>query len=119
MKGIVAFYPTDDLVKTKSFYEEVLSLPQYMDQGSAVLYDTGYGYLGFCQYPQHRECQHVCISFNMESTQAVDEYYVQLSKKLHCLHAPAWHEHFLVYSFFFQDVNGYTLEVQFIKESSS
>lgn len=116
MKGMVAFYPTKDLIKTRQFYEELLGLPLYMDQRTAIIYDTGYGYLGFCQYEEPRECRHVCISFNQTSPQEVDRRYQELVGRVCIASSPVWHPHYPVYSFFFQDNNGYTLELQYINE---
>lgn len=113
MKGIVAFYPTNDVTATRQFYEDILKLSLFMDQGNAVIYDTGYGYLGFCDYQDQRSCEHVCISFNKESVAAVDYAYEQLPAAIQAT-KPAMHPHFPVYSFFFKDNNGYTLEIQYI-----
>ena len=55
-----------------------------------------------------------CISFNLPSTKDVDTMYEQLQSRpvIGLKGPPAYHPNFPVYSFFFSDPNGYTLEYQ-------
>ena len=78
-------------------------------------FDCGYGYLAFCDYgPDRLMSTGQCISFNLLSLEDVDRMYEALKTRLALgLSAPpAHHPKFPVYSFFFSDPNGYTLEYQ-------
>jgi predicted enzyme related to lactoylglutathione lyase len=49
--GIIPFYGSTDLVKTSHFYESVLGLSLYKDQGACRIYRvTSTGYIGFCTH---------------------------------------------------------------------
>ncbi len=116
--SMVNFYPCINIDETSEFYTNSIGLTLVEDQGKAKIFDTGYGYLGFCQYDDKPLSTSTCISFNMESKENVDNYY----KKFKVLNAnglvePKKHEQFEVYSFFMLDPNGYTLEFQKIKDS--
>ena len=111
----VIFFPCRDIEETKLYYMQVLELPVYKDLGHTVWFDCGYGYLAFVQYePQRPMASGTCISFNLESVEAVDEMYEMLRTRAVCglKEPPAKHPKFPVYSFFLSDPNGYTLEFQ-------
>ena len=49
MTGSVIFLPVKDLARTREFYTQIMGLRLAMVQpGGAEIYDTGYGYWGFC-----------------------------------------------------------------------
>ena len=55
MIGSVVFLPVEDLERTRRFYTQVLGLELTMVQpAGAEIYDTGYGYWGFCAYGDGR-----------------------------------------------------------------
>lgn len=111
----VLFFPCRSIEKTKAYYAGVLGLEVYKDLGKSIWLDCGYGYLGFVEYePQRPMAAGQCISFNLASVQEVDEMYAKmLSMPVIGLRgAPQRHPVFPVYSFFFSDPNGYTLEFQ-------
>lgn len=111
--SLVSFYPCKDIVETTHFYTQILPLKLHVDQGAAKIFDTGYGFLGFCQYEHQQLATYTCISFNVNSKEEVDEYYISLKeKRVKMIHAPMLHQTFDVYSFFFYDPNGYKLEIQ-------
>ncbi len=115
MESLVVFFPCRDMAETRAYYEGVLGFKAYKDLGASVWYDCGAGYIGFVDYgPERAMAQGACISFNLESTGAVDVMYKKL-KKLPVIglkNAPQTHPKFPVYSFFLSDPNGYTLEFQ-------
>ena len=113
MESMVVFYPCKDIEETRSFYMEVLGLKLYNDQGMCKIFDTGYGYLGFCQYAHGGLASHVCISFNCKDTEEVDKMYALFGQEpaYQCT-VPQRHPDFAVYSFFMKDPNGYTVEFQ-------
>lgn len=111
----VVFFPCRDILETKEYYSEILGLPIYKDLGNSVWFDCGYGYVAFVYYgPERAMASGQCISFNLESIDAVDEAYSVLAERgaLGIKNPPAHHKVFPVYSFFFTDPNGYMLECQ-------
>ena len=111
----VIFFPCKDMAETKRYYTEVLELPVYKDLGHTLWLDCGYGYLAFVQYePTRPMASGACISFNLESIEAVDEMYAALHGRAACglQEPPRKHPNFPVYSFFLSDPNGYLLEFQ-------
>jgi len=115
IESSVIFFPCKDIVETKAYYTQVLQLPVYKDLGSTVWFDCGYGYLAFVQYDDGRPmASGACISFNLASVEAVDAMYqtIQTRPVIGLKGAPCYHPRFPVYSFFFSDPNGYTLEYQ-------
>ena len=111
----VIFFPCKDIAETKAYYTQVVQLPVYKDLGSTVWFDCGYGYLAFVEYSDGRPmASGACISFNLESIEAVDAMYAEMQKRpvIGLKGSPAHHPRFPVYSFFFSDPNGYTLEFQ-------
>ncbi len=113
MESMVTFYPCLNIEETTAFYTEIIGLKIYQNQGLCKIFDTGYGYLGFCEYIDHVLATKVCISFNLKDKQAVDQKYKEMKAlNMQGLTKPQKHPQFEVYSFFMQDVNGYTLEFQ-------
>ncbi|MBE5971549.1 MAG: VOC family protein [Lachnoclostridium sp.] len=111
----VIFFPCKDINETKTYYTSVLELPICKDLGNTVWFDCGYGYLAFVQYGPEREmATGQCISFNLPTIEDVDSMYKKLQTRpvIGLKGAPAHHPKFPVYSFFFSDPNGYTLEYQ-------
>ena len=111
----VIFFPCCDLSETIAYYTTVLELSVYKKLESTVWFDTGYGYLAFVQYdPPRPMATGACLSFNLPSIEDVDAMYERIrTRPVIGLQAPpAHHPKFPVYSFFFSDPNGYTLEYQ-------
>lgn len=113
MSKLVVFYPCLDIEDTVAFYREHIGLEVAIDQGKCKIFDTGYGYLGFCEYDDKTLATKTCISFELDSVEEVDVRYekaIAMGEKI--LSKPARHPRFAVYSFFIEDVNGYKLEFQ-------
>ena len=111
----VIFFPCKDIQETIEYYTTVMELPIYKNLGDLVWFDCGRGYLAFVQYGADRPmATGECISFNLPSIEAVDDMYEKLRTRpvIGLKGAPAHHPRFPVYSFFFSDPNGYTLEFQ-------
>ncbi|MBQ1342015.1 MAG: hypothetical protein IIY33_05985, partial [Erysipelotrichaceae bacterium] len=55
----VIFLPVRDIEKTVEFYRDALKLPVHQKQSDKLyIFDTGYGYWGFCDYGDDRNrCQ--------------------------------------------------------------
>lgn len=111
----VIFFPCRDIGATREYYTNVLGLEIYKDLGHTLWLDCGYGYLAFVQYDDGRPmATGACISFNLNSVEAVDDMYekLRLLPVIDMKGAPAHHPRFPVYSFFLSDPNGYLLEFQ-------
>ena len=116
-KSSVIFLPVSNIKETYHFYHEILGLPIDQKQGDSLyIFDTGYGYWGFCQYTDGRKPlsgpQGVCLSFNLENDQAVFLAYEKYKDQCSVYKEPARHPVFPVYSFFLQDPDGYLVEFQ-------
>ncbi len=113
----VIFLPCSDIRKTELFYHDTLGLPIAERQSENLLiFDTGYGYWGFCQYADGRSplsgSKGVCLSLNMDSEASVRKAYEQLKDRCQVIKEPARHPVFPVFSFFLSDPDGYLVEFQ-------
>ena len=121
MRGSVVFLPVGDLSRTRRFYTEALGLSLAMVQaGGAEIFDTGYGYWGFCAYGDGRPAlggpQGVCLSLNCQDRREVDaRWRAALEKGARPVSPPAAHRRFPVYSCFLEDPDGYRVELQVIE----
>ena len=121
IENSVIFLPCSNIEKTTDFYTEVVGLPVVQEQEGLVcrIFDTGYGYLGFCQYDDGRPTlsgsKGVCISFNCHNEADVDSHYKKMLKKgADITSTPKIHERAPVYSFFISDPDEYKVEFQYI-----
>lgn len=113
----VVFLPCGDISKTIHFYHDILGFPIEEKQGeNLAVFDTGYGYWGFCQYADGRALlsgpKGVCLSVNLPDEAAVSEKYERLKDKCSVYKEPAKHPAFPVFSFFLLDPDGYLVEFQ-------
>ena len=118
----IVFLPVSDIQKTIHFYHDILKLPVYQKQGDSLcIFDTGYGYWGFCQYEDAR-CplsgeKGVCLSLNLNNNEEVLQKYEELKDIVNVYKKPAMHPTFPVYSFFIFDPDHYLIEFQKISEN--
>lgn len=113
----VIFLPCTDIRKTESFYHDAIGLAiEERQSDNLVIFDTGYGYWGFCQYADERKPlsgpKGVCLSLNLESEEAVRQTYEKLKDCCTVYKEPMKHPQFPVYSFFVLDPDGYLVEFQ-------
>ena len=113
----VVFLPCSDIRRTERFYSGILGFPVAERQSdSAVVFDTGYGYWGFCRYADGRKPlsgpQGVCLSLNLSSDAEVLEAYDRLKDSCTVYKDPSRHPDFPVFSFFLLDPDGYLVEYQ-------
>ena len=113
----IIFLPCSNIEATLSFYRDRLGLKVAQKQGDNLyIFDTGYGYIGFCQYKDGRAPlsgpQGVCLSLNLEDNDAVLARFQELKENCEVYKAPAVHPDFPVYSFFILDPDGYLVEYQ-------
>ena len=121
IKSSIIFLPCSDIKQTVHFYHDILGLQVHQKQGDQLyIFDTGYGYWGFCQYDDQRKplsgTQGVCLSLNLDSNEDVLIKYDLLKDKCHIHMKPARHPKFPVYSFFILDPDSYLVEFQKIAE---
>ena len=111
-KESITFLGTKDLKKTSFFYQNILELTLYKDQGYFLIFNINYqSKIGFCK--------HISIVYDDKSpiitlvTEEVDEQYHELIKKgVDITEKPKFNPEFNIYHFFFKDPNGYTIEIQ-------
>jgi catechol 2,3-dioxygenase-like lactoylglutathione lyase family enzyme len=111
-QGLISFYSTYDLDKTSEFYEGILGLKLYKDQGKCKIFSVpGGGAIGFCS--------HMHITAEDKSpiitllTSNVDYVYQQfLEKGYRVTQEPVLNKEFKIYHFFVHDPSGYCVEIQ-------
>ena len=111
----ISFFRTNDLEKTRIFYEEILQLPIALDQSGCIIYLIGkYGYWGFCQtYEEILKPEQICITLVVNTREQVDEWHTYLQEKgVENKKEPKHSEQYKIYNGFYIDPNGYTLEIQ-------
>ena len=117
----VIFLPVRDIEKTVEFYRDALKLPVHQKQSDKLyIFDTGYGYRGFCEYGDDRKPlsgpQGVCLSLNLPDNEAVLERFEEFKNVCRVYRQPARHPVFPVYSFFLLDPDDYLVEFQKVAE---
>ena len=87
IENCVTFLPCSDIKKTTHFYRDIVGLPVVQEQAGGMLkiFDTGYGYWGFCQYGDGRSIPSgdvgVCLSLNCHDEADVDRQYARMTEK--------------------------------------
>ncbi len=109
----ISFYKTDDLERTRAFYEGVLGLKLIKDQTLCHIYEvTKTSAIGFCTHHPKDKTSGACITFVFEQRTSVDTWHQTLqSKGLHPT-LPSVNERFQIYHFFIRDPNEYMVEFQ-------
>jgi predicted enzyme related to lactoylglutathione lyase len=111
-KEFITFLGTEDLEKTAQFYQNVLGLTQYLDQGVCRIFNVNnQSKIGFCE--------HMPIIYGEKSpiltlvTEKVDEIYRKITESgVNVPEKPKINQRFNIYHFFLKDPNGYTIEIQ-------
>jgi len=111
-KEFITFLGTKDLEKTDDFYQHLIGLSLYKDQGVCLIFNiTEQSKIGFCTHmPVIHEEKSPIITF---VTEQVDELYEKLSQLgINIPDKPKANDKFNIYHFFLKDPNGYTIEIQ-------
>lgn len=113
----ITFLYTPDLAATAHFYEEMLTLPLKLDQGSCRIYQVSQdGYLGFCQRddaPQESSAPAKHDVIMTLVTSEVDGWYQRLSSRGVIFEKPpSVNSKYNIYHCFLRDPNGYLIEIQ-------
>lgn len=114
----ISFIYTNDLATSALFYEEVLGLQLWRDQGTCRIYHLiGESYLGVCQTSPNSKG--VVTSKKFDNiiltlvTADVDGWYSYLRNKgVMCEHTPHHNAKYNIYHFFLRDPDGYLIEIQ-------
>ncbi|MHC1719756.1 MAG: VOC family protein [Clostridiaceae bacterium] len=119
IENSVVFLPCKNIDETTKFYRDVIGLPivQEQSEGMLKIFDTGYGYFGFCQYPDNRPTLGgdvgVCLSLNCHDEADVDRQYERMVKAgCYIALPPQKQKNFPVYAFFLRDPDDYKVEFQ-------
>ena len=111
-KEFITFLGTEDLEKTSRFYQNVLGLTLYLDQGVCRIFNVNnQSKIGFCEHMSiiHGEKNPILTLV----TEEVDEMYRKItSSEVKIPEKPKINLKFNIYHFFLQDPNGYTIEIQ-------
>ncbi len=111
-KECITFLGTNDLAITSNFYQNILGLTLYKDQGVCLIFNINRtSKIGFCEHmPLIHTKKSPIITL---VTEDVDENYNRLIKMGVKISAkPKINQKFNIYHFFFEDPNGYTIEIQ-------
>ncbi len=116
-KDQIVFLYCSDLRRTSAFYEDLLGFPLVVDQGSCRIVrvaDRGGGYLGYCERLMgEMASEGVIITFVVSTKNEVDAWHALLLERGVSVQDPPNHNPpYGIYHFFFQDPDGYKLEIQ-------
>lgn len=114
----ITFVYTDDLGKSADFYENILGLDLWMDQGTCRIYRvSSSGMIGVCQVGPGAKGR---VSGGAQEnviltlvTSAVDDWYNYLRERgVQFEKAPEANPKYHIYHCFLRDPNGYLIEIQ-------
>lgn len=121
IENSVVFLPVSNIDATTHFYQDIVGLKCVQEQSGGIckIFDTGYGYWGFCQYPDGRPLLSgpvgACLSLNCHDVEDVDQHYHHMiARGCKIEKAPCKQENFPVYAFFTKDPDNYKVEFQYI-----
>ncbi|MEF9892445.1 MAG: VOC family protein [Anaerorhabdus sp.] len=106
---MINFYQCRNLDETKEFYLK-LGLTISRIDPQCIIFDSGYGEIGFLESSSFSPLPYSCISFVKETKEEVDKLHQQFLD--FAISSPKQHEKYPVYSFFMKDPNHLTVEFQ-------
>ncbi len=118
ISGQITFLYTDNLEKSATFYENILGLSLWLDQGTCRIYHITQGsYIGVCQTSNTSKGKLSAgeqnnIIFTIV-TDDVDNWYQHLvDKGIRFEKPPETNPTYNIYHCFLRDPNGYLIEIQ-------
>ncbi len=110
----ITFLYVKDLERSKAFYQGVMGLPLVLDQAHCRIYRTGNSaYLGLCENKERMSvADREGIIFTLVVNDVRSWYEYLLAQGWEVAEEPKFNDRYLITHFFFQDPDGYTLEVQ-------
>lgn len=116
----MVFLRTNDMKKTRNFYEEILNFPIALEQSGCIVFKVGkYGYWGFCENTQVpvENPEQVCLTMVVKSVEEVDSWHKHIvNSGANATRAPQKTEKYKIYNSFYSDPTGYTIEIQYFYE---
>lgn len=116
----ITFLYTTDLAATADFYENIIGLDLWRDQGICRIYKVSAdGYLGFCERSD-ASTEHPDVIFTIVTPEksGVDKWYEFLREKgVEFEKAPAANPKYKIYHCFLSDPNGYLIEIQWFVQA--
>jgi predicted enzyme related to lactoylglutathione lyase len=111
-KESITFLGTNKLKVTSNFYQNILGLTLYKDQGVCLIFNiNSTSKIGFCEHMPTTKAEKSPIITLV--TEDVDEIYKRLiNKGISIPEKPKENHKFNIYHFFFEEPNGYTIEIQ-------
>ena len=113
----IIFLYCSDLQRTARFYEDLLDFQLVVDQGSCRIVNVagrGGGYLGYCErLAGENALTGVILTFVVNANEEVDAWYEKLVERgVGVNDPPRFNPDYGIYHFFFNDPDGYKLEIQ-------
>lgn len=112
----ITFIYTRNFPQSTKFYEEILGLSLWLDQGSCRIYQVSQdGYIGICEgvapkMPNEGQQHNVILTL---VSQKVDEWYLYLIQKgIKFEKPPTFNKQYNIYHCLFRDPDGYLIEIQ-------
>jgi catechol 2,3-dioxygenase-like lactoylglutathione lyase family enzyme len=109
----ITFLYTRDLDATARFYEDIMGLSLWLDQGTCRIYQvTGSAYVGFCKRDDAKRGDEQHVIFTLV-TEDVDGWYHMLQTRGVAFEkAPSVNPKYNIYHCFLRDPNGHLIEIQ-------
>ena len=113
----IIFLYCSDLRRTARFYEDLLDFQLVVDQGSCRIVKVaggGGGDLGYCErLTGENALRGVILTFVVDTNEEVDAWYAQLFEcEVELSDSPRFNPDYGIYHFFFNDPDGFKLEIQ-------
>jgi catechol 2,3-dioxygenase-like lactoylglutathione lyase family enzyme len=114
----VTFLYTEDLDASAAFYGDVLKLKLVLDQGTCRIYQvTPSAFVGLCKREgARRDSRDVILTLVSDEVDAWHDFLV--AQGVPIVKPPTFNEAYNIYHIFFNDPNGYLLEIQTFKDPS-
>ena len=107
----IVFLPTNDLRATIHFYQNLLKLKLFIDQGDCVIFKScENGYIGFCKRPVNIVEGKIVLTLIVENVDLAFE--TLTSEGIIQATTPTKNPKYRIYHFFITDPNGYLVEIQ-------
>ncbi|MBT3389322.1 MAG: VOC family protein [Chloroflexi bacterium] len=108
----ITFLYTRDLAVTSHFYEQIIGLTLWLDQGTCRIYQiTESALLGFCQRPDAQN-QHPGVIFTLVTSDVEGWYAMLVARGVEFEHPPRVNPQYNILHCFLRDPNGYLIEIQ-------
>jgi catechol 2,3-dioxygenase-like lactoylglutathione lyase family enzyme len=113
----ITFLRVNDLEATAHFYEQVMGLSLFLDQGVCRIYRvTSNSFVGFCKQTEAMRADPAngpaALIFTLV-TEDVDGWYRYLQERgVQLEKAPAYNPNYKIYHCFLRDPDGYLIEIQ-------